>query len=259
MNKNWKITKGDKPLIATAIHSGHKVRSEVENIFAISPKSRFREEDPFTEILTDISDNSIIISTSRFEFDLNRNREKAVYLQPKDAWNLKIYKKTPPAIIKEKSLKLYDAFYQNLQEYLDEQKIKFGKFVVFDIHSYNHQRKGENTAFDDPQKNPEIIIGTSNMKTSTWKKRIINRILNDFQHADFFGQKLDTKLNVKFTGGNFARWIHQNYPNSACVLSIEFKKIFMNEWSGKLDKNIFVKLHQILQTVANGTLQELEK
>ena len=41
--------------------------------------------------------------------------------------------------------------------------------------------------------------------------------------------------NIKFQGGQFARWIHQQYPQNACVLSIEIKKFFMDEWTGMGD------------------------
>ena len=31
-----------------------------------------------------------------------------------------------------------------------------------------------------------------------------------------------------------AKGIHERYPEKACVIAIEFKKIFMDEWTGEV-------------------------
>ena len=82
----WSITEGDSPVVATAIHNGHKVREEVGHLLALSEAERLREEDPFTGIWTDIAKTRIIANFSRFQVDLNRPREGAVYTKPEDAW-----------------------------------------------------------------------------------------------------------------------------------------------------------------------------
>jgi len=133
-----------------------------------------------------------------------------------------------------------------LKNYCTNLKNKFGNFVILDIHSYNHRRSGEDALPDNPKENPEIIIGTSNMKIAKWEN-IVSVVETTFKNEDYFGKHLDVRKNVKYSGGNFARWIHHNFPNSACVISIEFKKIFMNEWSGKLDETAFNRLREILK------------
>ena len=76
----WKITKGQGPVVAAAIHDGHRVREEVSKILALTDAERLREEDPFTAIWTEVAETRIIGLQSRFEVDLNRPREKAVYI-----------------------------------------------------------------------------------------------------------------------------------------------------------------------------------
>ena len=39
--------------------------------------------------------NRIIVNRSRFEVDINRPRDKAVYITPEDAWGLHIWKNIP--------------------------------------------------------------------------------------------------------------------------------------------------------------------
>jgi hypothetical protein len=43
--------------------------------------------------------------------------------------------------------------------------------------------------------------------------------------------------NIKFKGGYFSQWIHENYPENSCVIAIEVKKFFMDEWTGIPDNN----------------------
>ncbi|MCD4831428.1 MAG: N-formylglutamate amidohydrolase [Anaerohalosphaeraceae bacterium] len=81
----WQAEIGEGPLIAFALHSGHKLRDEVTQFSALDDQERLREEDPYTDNWTSIVPSRIIAKRSRFEVDLNRTREKAVYLSPEDA------------------------------------------------------------------------------------------------------------------------------------------------------------------------------
>ena len=152
-----------QPIVCTAIHNGHDVRGDVERNLSISEEDRLREEDPFTEIFTELSPNLIIVNKSRFEVDLNRPRERSVYVTPEDSWGLKVWKEKPGSDIRSASYAQYDNFYESLREYFHKMEKKFGSFFVYDIHSYNHRRNGPEAEPDDPEKNPEIILGTSNM------------------------------------------------------------------------------------------------
>lgn len=60
--------------------------------------------------------------------------------------------------------------------------------------------------------------------------------IKDLEKFDFLGRHLDVREIVKFEGRQLASWIHNKFPDSACVLSIEFKKFFMDEWAGEADE-----------------------
>ena len=95
MPQLWISTTGNQPIVAVALHDGHNVRPEVEQLLAISPDERKREEDPFTAGWTDIAESRTgTVLRSRFEVDLNRPRHLAIYLKPEDAWGLKVWKST---------------------------------------------------------------------------------------------------------------------------------------------------------------------
>ena len=159
----WRVTKGDSPIAAAAIHDGHNAREEVADMFALTDAERLQEEDPFTADWTTIADTRIIGLRSRFEVDLNRPQEKAVYIKPADAWGLQVWKVSPPTEIIARSLAEYDAFYAAVRSTLADVAHRFGRFVVFDLHTYNHRRDGANAPPADPRGNPEVNIGTSNM------------------------------------------------------------------------------------------------
>ena len=64
---------------------------------------------------------------------------------------------------------------------------------------------------------------------------------------------------VKFFGGQLAKRTHEQFPESACVLSIEFKKFFMDEWSGKPDQSQIQAISDALKFTIAGILEELYK
>lgn len=250
----WKITKGHSPVVAAAIHDGHHVREEVSRILALTEAERLREEDPFTAIWTEVAETRIIGSHSRFEVDLNRPREKAVYIKPEDAWGLHVWKERPDEQLIRRSLAGYDAFYSEVRSLLTDVAQHFKHFVVFDLHSYNHRREGPSAPPADAEGNPEVNIGTGNMDRQKWGP-LIQRFMEDLRNFDFMGRHLDVRENIKFRGGQFARWIHESFPNSGCAIAIEFKKFFMDEWTGEPD---MMKINTI-QRALHATLPGIEK
>jgi hypothetical protein len=74
---------------------------------------------------------------------------------------------------------------------------------------------------------------------------------------DFPGGRLDVRENVKFQGGNFSRWIHGKFPGTGCALAIEFKKFFMDEWTGKRDDALHAAIFKALQSTIPGVTEEL--
>lgn len=254
----WCATIGESPLIATAIHDGHDSREEVSKLFALTDAERLREEDPFTATWTEVAETRIVGLHSRFEVDLNREREKAIYIEPADAWGLQVWKAPPSAEIIARSLAAYDAFYAEMGRILTDVERQFGHFVVFDLHTYNHRRAGADASPADAEANPEVNIGTGNMPRERWAP-IVESFMNDLQDFDFLGRRLDVRENIKFRGGHFSRWIHETFPLSGCALAIEFKKFFMDEWTGLPDNMQVDAIKQALGHTIPGVLNALDK
>lgn len=256
-NSIWDLKTGaDSPLIATAIHDGHDLRAEVAAIMRLSDEERLREEDPYTSDWVDVAETRVIARRSRFEVDLNRPRDEAVYVTPEDCWGLDVWKEKPSAEIIEKSLAEYDAYYEMLGRLCAEKQEKHGKFAVFDIHSYNHRRDGADAEPADPEENPEINIGTGTMDRKRWS-RLVDRFIYDLSSFDFMGRKLDVRENVKFKGGYQVRWLHENFPDAGCGLAIEFKKFWMDEWTGEKNPEFVRALRAALASTVPGVLEEL--
>lgn len=257
-DKAWEIEVGDGPLVASAIHDGHVLREEVATAFLLAEPSRLREEDPYTAVWTQVAPTRIVARQSRFEFDLNRPREAAVYREPKDAWGLALWKQSPQDAVVARSLQRYDEFYREVEDLFASKSAQHGKFVVFDLHSYNHRRDGPDGEPADPDANPEVNIGTRTMNREYWAP-VVERFIADLRAFDFAGRHLDVRENVKFFGGNLGRWAHTKFPESACVLSIEFKKFFMDEWTGALDERQHLAIREALRSTVAGVSAELQK
>ncbi|MBV9388663.1 MAG: N-formylglutamate amidohydrolase [Chroococcidiopsidaceae cyanobacterium CP_BM_ER_R8_30] len=255
---DWVLIEGNGPIVAVALHDGHAVRQEVAALFALDESERRREEDPFTANWTTVGDTRIVVQRSRFEFDLNRPREKAVYLKPEDAWGLTVWHSKLSQEILARSLAEYDAFYAAVKQVFTDLEQRFGRFVVYDLHTYNHRRLGLEALPADPMYNPEINLGTGTMDRSRWAP-VVESFLTDLCRFDFLGRQLDVRENIKFHGGYFQYWVHQTFPRSACVLSVEVKKFFMNEWSNELDMKQLDAIRSALKSTVPGVLNALKQ
>ena len=254
----WHTEFGDGPLVACAVHDGHAVRSEVAECLRLDDNQRRYEEDPHTAEWTSIAPTRIIAHRSRFELDLNRPREKAVYLTPEDAWGLDVWRCRPDPRVVENSLCMYDDFFAHLRLLLERLVARHGRVVVFDLHSYNHMRNGRGAARDDPRLNPEINLGTGSMDRRRWTP-LVERWLTEMRNFDYIGRRLDVRENVRFFGGQLPTWIHQQFPETACALAIEVKKFFMNEWTGELDATQHRAIGEALARAAAGVSDELAR
>ncbi len=250
------VLEGQEPIVATAIHDGHELRDEVAALMALEESDRLREEDPFTGIWTSVVTTQIVARRSRFEVDLNRPRDKAVYRTPDDAWGLVMWRDELPEDVVQRSLEEYDAFYAEAERVFSELERRYGRFVVFDLHSYNHRRGGPDEPAEDPEANPEVNVGTGSLDRERWGP-LVDRFMTDLRDHDFLGRHLDVRENVRFQGGYLSKWVHETYPRSGCCLAIEFKKFFMDEWTGRISAEEYEAIPQALQATLAGIIESL--
>ena len=251
---HWTISRGELPILATAIHAGHELRPEVLRLMDVDEGTRLREEDPFTDGWTRIAANRVVVHVSRFELDLNRPREGAVYLEPQDAWGIEVWRMLPQRRTYEASLETYDLFYETMGQLLDELICQHGRIVVLDLHSYCHRRAGPGKAADDQAFNPDINVGTGSLDRGQWGP-LVDHFIETMRGFELDGKRLDVRENIKFRGGHFPTWINRTRGESACVLAVEVKKIFMDEWTGKLDYHRHRQIGAALAATVPGLLE----
>lgn len=249
------LRRGLGPVVAAALHDGHDTRDDLDQQFGIDDAARLREEDPSTSVWTQVAPTQIVALRSRFEVDLNRPREKAVYQTPDDAWQLAVWRETLAADAVEVSIASYDQFYDDVERVLRELLEQYSHLVVYDLHSYNHLRDEMPAAEDE---NPEVNIGTGSMDRGYWGP-VVDRFINDLRLQPVRGRTMDVRENIKFFGGHFPQWIHRTFPGQVCAIAIEFKKVFMNERTGKVDLDHVDAIYKALEATVPGVEQELMK
>jgi N-formylglutamate amidohydrolase len=252
----WAFADSLVPVVATAIHAGHELRPAIAARTALDDATRLREEDPFTDRLTPIGGSTAIAHRSRFEVDLNRPRAEAVYRTPEDAWGLELWREAPPREEIERSRRLYDEFYVELGRRLDALAQR-GPFVVLDLHSYNHRRDGTEALPASDATNPEVNVGTGALDRARWS-RVVDRFMETLAAQEVRGHRLDVRENVRFRGGELSRWVARRYDGRGCALAIEFKKVFMDEWTGAVDERHLDELRGALVAVVPVVIEELK-
>jgi N-formylglutamate amidohydrolase len=254
----FQLIAGEGPLVAAAIHAGHWVRPDIAELLLPDDADRLREEDPFTDALTEVAPTRLIAGRSRFEVDLNRPREQAVYMKPEDCWGMSIWKSISPSYVIERSLANYDLFYATVEVLLRKLAAIHQRVIVLDIHSYNHRRDGPHGPLADAEANPDVNIGTGAMDRLRWAP-VVDAFIEELRRYDFLGRRLDVRENVRFRGGHFPRWIHETFPESICAIAIEFKKFFMDEWTGEVNRRQFAELQAALQSTQPRLLEALDE
>lgn len=231
----WDLAVADGPVIATAIHDGHALRPSLRARVALDDDARWREEDPFTSLLTQVGDTRLRVRQSRFEIDLNRARAEAVYTGPEACWGLDVWTTPLDEAEREASLALHDRFYAMIGELIDRTVARWGSALLIDIHSYNHRRDGPDAVPASQDANPDIELGITTLDPERWGDTA-KRFANVLRRHPVRGALPDVRCNVRFpTGGHFPEWVYAHWGEHVCTISPEYKKIFMDEWTGQAD------------------------
>lgn len=207
--------------VCTAIHNGHQFRRELWDLCTHSEYDRWYEEDAATKPMIDTQPIVIAACDSRFEYDLNRAPEDAVF---ETAWNKKLWLKPLTEDMKAKSLEKHKDFYKVVHALMSKLEAKHGVCVVYDMHSYNWQRWDREV--------PTWNLGTTNIDNNeygsdieTWRQSLSEIDLP----RDI---KSTAKVNDVFFGkGYFLKYITQHFKNTL-VLATEISKIYCDELTG---------------------------
>jgi hypothetical protein len=200
----------------------------------------------------------IVVNRSRFEVDLNRPREDAVYRRPEDCWGLEVWRSNPlPEAVVAGSLEVYDGFYAELGRRLDDVAAR-GPFVVYDVHSYNHRRDGADAEPAPAEQNPEVNLGTGTVDRRRFGG-VVDAFARSLSAQQTDGGPIDVRENVKFEGRALAWWVHERYAGIGCCLALEFKKTFMDEWTGEPDRARLAQLQRALAATHAPVLDALQR
>ena len=225
------------PLIATAIHTGHHICSSLADRLLVTEAERRFEEDPYTGDLIDALPITLKVHDSRYYYDLNRNPEDCIYEQ---AWGKKVWKQPLDAGEIEKIRSLHGSYYHILQSLVGALERKFGRCILYDLHSYNYSRLAGST--------PLFNIGTHYMDRALFAP-ILDHLLEQLEQLCIPGYESSAAFDQVFKGKGYqAAYISENHPHSLCV-PLEIKKIFMSEQQFERDDMVFNELRRQLQQV----------
>lgn len=231
--RHWLVHQGQGPILATAVHAGHQIRDELRQFLHADDATLRRDEDPMTDALASTADNIFINYQSRFEVDLNRPRDMALATDIEQTWGQKIWGATPPEVMVERSLAQHDKYYALMKQWLETLIAEHKKVLVLDIHSYNHRRNGADSAPALEDENPDIDLGLTTLDIERFGG-VVDGLTTALKSMPCEGRELDVRHNARYPdGGHWPEWVFANYAKDICTITLEYKKFYMDEWTGQ--------------------------
>lgn len=224
------------PYVCGAVHDGHQFRKDLWDNCLHSEYDRWYEEDPETKNM--VISHPILISgcDSRFEYDLNRDPENAVF---DTAWGKQLWKNPLPEAEKAKSLQKHANFYKVVKVLISKIEEKFGVCVVYDMHSYNWQRWDREV--------PTWNLGTSNIDNNRFGEQVESwrQMLASIELPNNIKQT--AKINDTFQGnGYFLKFITNTFENTL-VLATEIAKVYCDEYKQIIYPEVVAAVEQQLK------------
>ena len=214
------------PWLSTAIHDGGKFREELKAKSLKSDLQRWYEEDPCTGRMVESAPIFLKGLDSRFEYDLNRAPETAVY---ETAWGEECWREELTAEEKAVSLKKHSDYYLVLNTLFEKLESKFSKVILFDMHSYNWRRHD--------RKVPEFNIGTELLDQKKWAEEI-EEWKNLLAAVEIPDNTNTTAINDVFFGKGYQLKQTVDKFDKTLVLATEISKIYCNELNGEIYDHI---------------------
>ncbi len=226
------------PYVCGAVHDGRQFRKDLWDNCLHSEYDRWYEEDPETKNM--VISHPILISgcDSRFEYDLNRDPENAVF---DTAWGKQLWKNPLPEAEKAKSLQKHANFYKVVKALISKIEEKFGVCVVYDMHSYNWQRWDREV--------PTWNLGTSNIDNNRFGEQVESwrQMLASIELPNNIKQT--AKVNDTFQGnGYFLKFITNTFENTL-VLATEIAKVYCDEYKQVIYPEVVAAVEQQLKTL----------
>jgi len=223
--------------LCAAVHNGHHFRKELWENCRHSEYERWYEEDPATYEM--IQSHPIVIAgcDSRFEYDLNRDPDNAIY---EDAWGKELWNEPLTIEMLKKSMVKHNNFYRVVQVLVEKLESLHAVCIVYDMHSYNWKRW--------PREVPTWNIGTSNVDAVRFEKDIETWRLELSQIPLPAGIPTTALVNDTFFGnGYFLKYISKNFKNTL-VLATEVAKIYCDEMSQTMFPEVVRAIEEGLKT-----------
>lgn len=211
------------PYACAAIHNGHHFSKDLWDNCLHTAHDRWYEEDPCTGQMISGLPITLIAHDSRFEYDLNRHPDTAIY---ETAWGKSLWRNPLSDKNRSKAIQKHENFYKVVLTLLVKLEELFGSVVFYDIHSYNWKRWDRDV--------PVFNIGTSNIDHDKFSVAIKQwqEILSGIELP--IEAKVDCTINDVFQGnGFFLKYITANSKNSL-VLATEISKVYCDESTGQI-------------------------
>ncbi len=222
--------------VCAAIHDGHQFRRELWENCLHSEYDRWYEEDPETKTM--INSHPIVIAgmDSRFEYDLNRFPEEAVF---ETAWGKTLWRRPLSKNEIQLSLEKHRGFYTVVKALITKLEALHTYCIVYDMHSYNWQRWDREV--------PTWNLGTKNIDNErfgsiveSWRQMLSEiKLPNDIRQT--------AKINDTFFGnGYFLRFITNNFDHTL-VLATEIAKVYCDEINQRIYPEVVSAVEQQLR------------
>ncbi len=236
------------PFVCGAVHDGHQFRQSLWDNCLHTEYERWYEEDPCTKQMVNGFPIVIAGCDSRFEYDLNRPPETAIF---DTAWGKQLWKNALPNSETQHSLAKHANFYKVVNALIAKLESNFRNVIVFDMHSYNWKRWDREV--------PVWNLGTTNVDNNrygtiieSWRAKLgAMQLPNGIQST--------SKINDTFQGnGYFLKYITQNFKNTL-VLATEISKIYCDELSGVIYPEVVKSVENQLKELIPLQVEEFQK
>lgn len=235
-----------KPLVGLAVHAGHRIRAELVSNMGVEEDDRRYDEDTHSDYFIENFPMQLIGLDSRYEYDIDRKRDQAIYLKPFQCWGKRAWISPPTKTELEISYEKYDEAHDLMEFFMEQTMAYFHKTLVLDLHTYSFKRQMYGSKSSSL---PLFNIGTTKLDRKKHAKTV-DAWLAELAKIQVPDMETTVAENDLFKGdGAVAINLIEKFPEAA-IIPLDIKKLFMDETTGQIHEPIAQKLRAEIEKIA---------
>ena len=253
----WTMQRGASPVVGTAIHDGHALPPGFAAGMAIARRGAACARRIPTRSSSSATCPTASSCISRASPSISTGiATAAIYLKPEQSWGVQVFSQPPSADLVRQAMRIHDRLLRDLRTFLRQLEEQFGRFVrprrpQLQPPPRRTGRPAGQRRSDAAGQHRHLLDGPAALGACGRSVHRAAARVRVPRPSRWTCARTSPSRGAASRPASFTT----SFPRTGCAIAVEFKKFFMDEWTGEADPEAL----DAIRAMIRSTLPLLEE